>query len=305
MIYTVTLNPSIDFLVEVENLRLNQLNRIKNEKKFPGGKGINVSRVLHRLGTDTTVLGFAGGFTGRFIEDWLKKEGISTQFVYVGEDTRINIKLKNEKGEETEINGQGPFISPDQYRQFEEKLLQVKPGDTVVLAGSIPRSLSPSLYEELTSRLSDRGIRVVVDIEGPVLAKVASRRPFLVKPNHHELGQLFNARLETAEEVIPYGRRLQQMGAEHVIVSMAGKGALLFTPKAVYMADVPKGNVVHSVGAGDSMVAGFIAAYDQSGDIVSAFQTSVAAGSATAFSQDLCRKEQVEHFRKSIRLYSL
>lgn len=303
MIYTVTFNPSIDYVIEVENLQLNKLNKIKNERKYPGGKGINVSRVLHRLGADTTVLGFAGGFTGRFIEEWLRKEGISTQFVNVEDDTRINVKLKMTKGEETEINGQGPFISPEKYRQFEEKLLQVQPGDTIVLSGSIPSSLSSALYEELTASLGRRGIRMVVDISGPVLAKAASRRPFLMKPNHHELGQLFNASLKTVEDVIPYGRRLQQMGAEHVIVSMAGQGALLFTPEAVYMSEVPKGTVVHSVGAGDSMVAGFIAAYDQTRDVLSAFKTAVAAGSATAFSQDLCCKEQIDHLRKSIRIY--
>ncbi|MGA8941679.1 MAG: 1-phosphofructokinase [Thermoactinomyces sp.] len=305
MIYTVTFNPSIDYTIEVENLQLNGLNRIKNERKFPGGKGINVSRVLHRLGADTTVLGFVGGFTGHFIENWLKMEGISTQFVYVEEDTRINIKLKTVGGGETEINGQGPFISPEQYRQFEEKLLQVQPGDTIVLAGSIPSSLSPSLYEELTSFLNRRCIRTVVDISGPALGKAAARRPFLVKPNHHELGQLFDTRLETVEEVIPYARRLQQMGPEHVIVSMAGQGALLFTPEAAYMSDVPKGKVIHSVGAGDSMVAGFIAQYEQTGDVLKAFKTAVAAGSATAFSQDLCRKELVEQLQKSIRIYSL
>ncbi len=305
MIYTITLNPSIDYVVELENLTLNKLNRIENEKKYPGGKGINVSRVLHRLGADTTALGFIGGFTGRFIEDWLKKEGISTQFVNVEEDSRINIKLKAANGGETEINGQGPFISPEKYRQFEKKLLQVQPGDTIVLSGSIPSSLSSFLYEELTYFLGQRGIRMVVDIAGPVLAKAAARRPFLMKPNHHELGQLFNARLETVEEAIPYGRRLQQMGPEHVIVSFADKGALLFTPEAVYMSDVPKGTVIHSVGAGDSMVAGFIASYDQTGDVLSAFKTAVAAGSATAFSQDLCHKELVDQLRKSVRIYSL
>ena len=305
MIYTITLNPSIDLVVEVENLRLHQVNRMNKEQKYPGGKGINVTRVLHRLGAKTTALGFVGGFTGAFIEEALRREGIPTQFIHVNEDTRINIKLKTGEEEETEINGQGPFISPEAYRQLTDKLQQIQPKDTVVMSGSIPPSLSPSLYEEWTTSLSRRGIRVAVDTAGPALKKVANGHPFLLKPNHHELGQLFGVRLETIEDVLPYGRRLQQMGAAHVIVSMAGQGALLFTPDAVYHSPVPKGTVVHPVGAGDSMVAAFIADYDKTNDAISAFKTAVAAGSATAFSPDLCTKEQVEQLRTEIEIEAL
>lgn len=305
MIYTITLNPSIDFVVEVENLQLHQVNRMKKEKKYPGGKGINVARVLHRLGAKTTALGFVGGFTGTFIEESLRREGIPAPLIRVNEDTRINIKLKTGSDEETEINGQGPFISPEAYKKLNDQLKQVQPGDTVVMSGSIPPSLSPSVYEEWTASLSRRGVRVAVDVAGPALKKVANSHAFLLKPNHHELGQLFGVRLETIEDVLFYGRRLQQMGAAHVIVSMAGQGALLFTPNAVYRSTVPKGTVVHPVGAGDSMVAAFIADYDKTNDAISAFKTAVAAGSATAFSSDLCTKEQVERLQTEIDIEAL
>ena len=305
MIYTITLNPSIDFVVEVETLQLHQVNRMKKEHKYPGGKGINVARVLHRLGAETTALGFVGGFTGRFIEEALRQEGIPARWIRVNEDTRINIKLKTGANEETEINGQGPAIPPVAFQQLNEQLEQVRPGDTVVMSGSIPPSLSPSVYEEWAAILSARGVRVAVDVAGPALKRAANRPVFLLKPNHHELGQLYGVRLNTMEEVVVYGRKLQQAGAAHVIVSMAGQGALLFTEDATYRSTVPKGTVVHPVGAGDSMVAAFLADYEKTNDAVSAFKTAVAAGSATAFSPDLCTKEQVEQLRQEIDIEAL
>jgi 1-phosphofructokinase len=305
MIYTITLNPSIDFVVEVETLQLHQVNRMKKEHKYPGGKGINVARVLHRLGAETTALGFVGGFTGRFIEEALRQEGIPARWIRVNEDTRINIKLKTGENEETEINGQGPSIPPEAFQQLNEQLEQVRPGDTVVMSGSIPPSLSPSVYEEWTAILGARGVRVAVDVAGPALKRAANRHVFLLKPNHHELGQLYGVRLNTMEDVVVYGRKLQQAGAAHVIVSMAGQGALLFTEDATYRSTAPKGAVVHPVGAGDSMVAAFLADYEKTNDAVSAFKTAVAAGSATAFSPDLCTKEQVEQLRKEIDIEAL
>jgi 1-phosphofructokinase len=305
MIYTITLNPSIDFVVEVETLQLHQVNRMKKEQKYPGGKGINVARVLHRLGAETTALGFVGGFTGRFIEEALRREGIPARWIRVNEDTRINIKLKTGENEETEINGQGPSIPPEAFQQLNEQLEQVRPGDTVVMSGSIPPSLSPSVYEEWAEALSDRGVRVAVDVAGPALKRAANRHVFLLKPNHHELGQLYGVRLNTMEDVVVYGRKLQQAGAAHVIVSMAGQGALLFTEDATYRSTAPKGAVVHPVGAGDSMVAAFLADYEKTNDAVSAFKTAVAAGSATAFSPDLCTKEQVEQLRQEIDIEAL
>lgn len=292
MIYTITLNPSIDFIVEVDDFQIGHLNRIDRESKFPGGKGINVSRVLNTIGVPSKALGFLGGFTGGFIQNTLESEGIHTEFVNVEEDSRINIKLKT--GEETEINGQGPTLTEKNIQDLFEKLEVLQAGDILVLAGSIPPSLPKTFYSDLTRKYSKRGVKVVVDAGGKVLAEVLKDKPFLVKPNHHELSELFGATIHTVEEVIPYGKKVVEMGAENVIVSMAGDGALLFTNGEVYSATVPKGKVLNSVGAGDSLVAGFIGTYSKDQDFIKAFQVAVATGSATAFSQDLATKEKID-----------
>ncbi|MFJ9463008.1 1-phosphofructokinase [Viridibacillus arvi] len=292
MIYTITLNPSIDFIVEVDDFQIGYLNRIDRESKFPGGKGINVSRVLNTIGVPSKALGFLGGFTGGFIQNTLESEGIHTEFVNVEEDSRINIKLKT--GEETEINGQGPTLTEKNIQDLFEKLEDLQEGDILVLAGSIPPSLPKTFYSDLTRKYSKRGVKVVVDAGGKVLAEVLQDKPFLVKPNHHELSELFGATIRTVEEVIPYGKKVVEMGAENVIVSMAGDGALLFTNGEVYSATVPKGKVLNSVGAGDSLVAGFIGTYSKEQDFIKAFQVAVATGSATAFSQDLATKEKID-----------
>ncbi|MGE7933590.1 1-phosphofructokinase [Viridibacillus arvi] len=292
MIYTITLNPSIDFIVEVDDFQIGHLNRIDRESKFPGGKGINVSRVLNTIDVPSKALGFLGGFTGGFIQNSLESEGIHTDFVKVEEDSRINIKLKT--GEETEINGQGPTLTEKNIQDLFEKLEALQEGDILVLAGSIPPSLPKTFYSDLTRKYSKRGVKVVVDAGGKVLAEVLTDKPFLVKPNHHELSELFGATIHTVEEVIPYGKKVVEMGAENVIVSMAGDGALLFTNGEVYSATVPKGKVLNSVGAGDSLVAGFIGTYSKDEDFIKAFQVAVATGSATAFSQDLATKEKID-----------
>ncbi|MGE7925032.1 1-phosphofructokinase [Viridibacillus arvi] len=292
MIYTITLNPSIDFIVEVDDFQIGHLNRIDRESKFPGGKGINVSRVLNTIDVPSKALGFLGGFTGGFIQNSLESEGIHTDFVKVEEDSRINIKLKT--GEETEINGQGPTLTEKNIQDLFEKLEALQEGDILVLAGSIPPSLPKTFYSDLTRKYSKRGVKVVVDAGGKVLAEVLTDKPFLVKPNHHELSELFGATIHTVEEVIPYGKKVVEMGAENVIVSMAGDGALLFTNGEVYSATVPKGKVLNSVGAGDSLVAGFIGTYSKDQDFIKAFQVAVATGSATAFSQDLATKEKID-----------
>ena len=292
MIYTVTLNPSIDFIVEVDDFQMDHLNRIDRESKFPGGKGINVSRVLNRIDVPSKALGFTGGFTGGFIQNTLESEGIHTDFVKVEEDSRINIKLKT--GKETEINGQGPTLTEKNIQDLFKKLEALQEGDILVLAGSIPPSLPTTFYSDLTREYSKRGVKVVVDAGGKVLAEVLQDKPFLVKPNHHELSELFGAAINTIEEVIPYGKKVVEMGAENVIVSMAGDGALLFTNGEVYSATVPKGKVVNSVGAGDSLVAGFIGTYWKAQDFMKAFQVAVATGSATAFSKDLATKEKID-----------
>ena len=303
MIYTVTLNPSVDFIVEVEQFELGGLNRMKKEAKFPGGKGINVSRILTRIGSDTTALGFSGGFPGKFILHALRKENVLEDFIHVEEDSRINIKLKT--GQETEINGLGPNISDAKMNELHSKLSRMTDEDILVLSGSIPPSLSANLYTELTRNYTQKGVQVVVDASGNTLLDVVKEHPFLVKPNHHELGELFNTRIETKEDAICYGSKLIDLGAQNVIVSMAGEGALLINREANYTATIPQGNVKNSTGAGDSLVAGFIGIWDQTHDMQQAFQYGVASGSATAFNYDLAEKEDIETLLQQVHIHKL
>ncbi|MGG4393040.1 1-phosphofructokinase [Paenibacillus thiaminolyticus] len=300
MIYTMTLNPSIDYYVYVDQFQVGGLNRMTKDQKYPGGKGINVSRVLSRIGVPTKALGFVGGFTGQYIQDGLNNEGIETDFVKVEGDTRINIKLKT--GEETEINGAGPAISEDKVHELLVKIEGMSNGDTLVLAGSIPSSLDAGLYGDIMRRCMDKGIRAVVDTSGQAMLELLPYRPFLAKPNQQELGEFFNVNIESLEDVLCYGRQLVDRGAKHVIVSMAGDGAVLITTEAAYMANVPQGKVINSVGAGDSLVAGFIGRYAVTGSIQEAFAYGVATGSATAFSSDLCKKEYIEELLPQIKL---
>ncbi|KJE27898.1 1-phosphofructokinase [Geobacillus kaustophilus] len=303
MIYTCTLNPSVDYIVHLDELHVGELNRSVKTFTFPGGKGINVSRVLKRLGVDSTALGFVGGFTGGFIESELRNEGIACDFVHVLGQTRINVKLK--AGRETEINGEGPVIAGDDAAQLMEKIGALSAGDVLVLAGSAPMSLPADVYEQLAAPAVKRRVRLVVDTSGPALEALLACRPFLAKPNHHELAQLFGAAVLTKEEIIPYGRRLVERGVEHLIVSMGGAGAFYFSREATLFAEAPQGTVKNSVGAGDSMVAGFLAAWANGTSIEEAFAYSVAAGSATAFSEDLCTKEEVEALVERVRVERL
>ncbi|WP_339232936.1 1-phosphofructokinase [Geobacillus sp. FSL W8-0032] len=303
MIYTCTLNPSVDYIVHMDELRVGELNRALKTLTFPGGKGINVSRVLKRLGVDSTALGFAGGFTGAFIESELRNEGIACDFVHVPGPTRINVKLK--AGLETEINGQGPVISSEEVRRLIAKIAALSAGDVLVLAGSAPPSLPVEAYEQLAAEAAKRQVRLVIDTSGPALEALLACRPFLAKPNHHELAELFGAAVLTKEEIILYGRRLVERGVEHLIVSMGGAGAFYFGREATLFAEAPQGTVKNSVGAGDSMVAGFLAAWASGTSIEEAFAYSVAAGSATAFSEDLCTKEEVEALVDRVRVARL
>lgn len=273
---------------------------MQNDTKFPGGKGINVSIVLNRMDVKSKALGFVGGFTGDYIADYLNKENIDTDFVQVEEDTRINVKIKT--GTETEINARGPAISEENLQDLKMKIGSLSNGDSLVLAGSIPSTLPETTYEELVKICSENGAAFVVDAEGELLKKVLPYKPFLIKPNHHELGEIFDAEFTAPEEVIPYGEKLVEMGAQNVIVSLAGKGAVLITAEAAFIASVPKGEVRSSVGAGDSMVAGFLAAYEKYNDIEKAFQYSVASGSATAFSLGLCTKEKAEELLPQVSI---
>ncbi|WP_269760688.1 1-phosphofructokinase [Streptococcus dysgalactiae] len=285
MIYTVTLNPSIDFIVRIDQLNLGTVNRMVSDDKFAGGKGINVSRVLQRLGVGNTATGFLGGFTGHFIEDSLKNEGIETAFVKVDQDTRINVKIKSQ--EETEINGQGPMISQEQLESLKAKLSQLTSDDTVVFAGSAPANLGNAVYKELIPLVRKSGAQVVCDFEGQPLLDALANNPLLVKPNNHELEAIFGVPLNSLNDVETYARRILEMGAQHVLISMAGDGALLVTEEATYFAKPIKGQVKNSVGAGDSMVAGFTGEFVKSKDPVEALKWGVACGTATAFSDDL------------------
>ncbi|MGO4949144.1 1-phosphofructokinase [Paenibacillus sp. DRB1-1] len=300
MIYTVTLNPSIDYIVEVDDLKLGDLNRMKRDLKLPGGKGINVSRVLNQLGADSTAIGFLGGFTGRFIDDTLREESIKTDFVIIEDDTRINIKLKH--GDETEINGLGPAIREQEADALVQKLAGLQKNDIVVLSGSIPPSLGGDFYDRLISVCQQTGAEFVIDTTGEALMKALVHKPLLIKPNHHELAELFGVTIHTKEEIVTYGRKLLEAGAKNVLISMAGEGALFITADEVYHANVPAGTVKNSVGAGDSMIAGFVGTLALHGDPIEAFRAGVASGSATAFSDDLATREKIEQLRPQVTI---
>ena len=294
MIYTVTFNPAIDYVVRVEEFSLGQVNRSSREEIQFGGKGINVSVMLNHLGTDSCALGFLAGFTGKAIEDDLHRMGIRTDFIHLSQGmTRINVKLKAK--EETEINGQGPGISQADFQKLLEQVALLRPGDTLVLAGSIPQSLPDDVYERIIQSLAGKDIQVVVDATRDLLCHVLKYRPFLIKPNHIELGEIFDRTLHTDEEIRECASLVQQRGARNVLVSMAGDGAILLDETgAFHKIAAPKGKVKNSVGAGDSMVAGFLAGYLQSRDYETALRIGAAAGSATAFSEGLAQRDEVQ-----------
>ncbi|MGF2616036.1 1-phosphofructokinase [Rossellomorea vietnamensis] len=300
MIYTLTLNPSIDYFVTVEELTLGETNRMEHEDKAPGGKGINVSRVLTSLGIRNKALGFLGGFTGHYILEELKKENIDSDFIRVETDTRINIKLRGTQ--ETEINGIGPEISTEALSGLTSQLEVLQEGDILVLAGSIPSSMASDYYEQVMKQLDSRGVKVVVDTTKEKLMNVLKYRPFLIKPNHHELGGLFDVSINNKEDAIQYGKKLVEMGAQHVIVSMGGNGTLYLSETDARFAPVPPGKLINSVGAGDSVVAGFIAAYVQTGDALTSFKYGASAGSATAYSKGFCTKESIENLLEKIEI---
>lgn len=300
MIYTVTFNPSMDYIVRVRNFQAGKINRTCYEKILPGGKGINVSIVLGNLGHESTALGFIAGFTGHEIENELRAGGVHTDFIEVKEGlTRINLKMKSD--EETEINGQGPKILPEDIEALYKKLDSLKQGDTLVISGSVPGTLPSDMYERIMSRLEGRGIDIVVDAEKDLLVRVLRYHPLLIKPNNHELGAIFNVELNKREEAVPYAEKLQEMGARNVLVSMAGEGAVFVSEKGdILMSGAPKGTVVNSVGAGDSMVAGFLAGLMESGDYATAFRMGLCTGSASAFSENLATRSEVEALLKTI-----
>ena len=302
MIYTVTFNPSLDYIVRMDHFEAGAINRVSYEQVLAGGKGINVSIVLHNLGHESTALGFVAGFTGDEIERELDAFPVHHDFVRLENGfSRINVKAKAEN--ETEINGQGPDISEAAQKKLFEKLDTLGKGDTLVLAGSIPKTLPDDIYERIMERLDGRGIRIVVDAEKKLLLNVLKYHPFLIKPNNHELGDMFGVTLKTDEEIVTYAKKLQEKGATNVLISMAGDGAILLTADGKhYKSPAPKGKLVNSVGAGDSMVAGFLTGCIEShDDLETAFYMGVATGSASAFSENLATRPEVEALLKTIR----
>ena len=294
MICTVTFNPSLDYIVRVDDMRLGAINRTTYEQVLPGGKGVNVSIVLGNLGHQSRALGFVAGFTGDELCRRCSEAEVDADFIRVAEGmTRINVKVKS--AEETELNGMGPKIAEKDLEVLLGKLDALGDGDTLVISGSVPAALPHDLYERIMARLSGRGVCIVVDAERDLLTRVLPYRPLLVKPNNHELGDIFGVTLRTRDEVVPFARRLQEMGAANVLVSMAGEGGVLVAETGeVFQSPAARGTVVNSVGAGDSSVAGFLAGLMETGSYEDAFRMALAAGSASAFSDHLATRPEVE-----------
>lgn len=302
MIYTVTLNPSIDYVINLEHLNIGHVNRVNDEHVYPGGKGINVSRILKTLGHDNVATGFVSDFTGDFIINSLADLNVKSDFIKLDNGfTRINVKIKSD--EETEINGNGPHISNEELNKLFDKLSELKEGDVLVLAGSIPSTLKEDLYEKIMVHVKEHNVKVVVDATKNLLLNVLKYNPFLIKPNNHELEEIFNVKLEGVADVVTYGEKLQEMGARNVLVSMGKDGAILITEdQEVFISNVPSGKLINSVGAGDSMVAGFISGYINSNSYEEALRLGAASGSATAFSSDLATKEFIDKLIQEIKV---
>lgn len=301
MIYTVTLNPSLDYFLSVEHFAIGKTNRSSEEVYRPGGKGINVSWVLHNLGLESTALGFLAGFTGQEIKRQMETTGIATDFIELpGGMSRLNVKLK--QMDATEINASGPILSEKNLEELRKKLSALTQGDILILSGSLPGSVTTDIYKDLMEEVDGKGIPVIVDAIGDALLKTLPLHPFLMKPNHQELSELFDVELSTREQVIPYAGKLQEWGAQNVLVSLGGAGAVLLDQNGVvYESEVPRGKLINAVGAGDSMVAGFLAGYLEKQDFAHAFLMGMAAGSASAFSEGLADRATVEQLYQQLK----
>lgn len=291
MIYTLTLNPSIDYIMKVEDVNFGGTNYSNEEYMLPGGKGINVTRVLNQLNIPNTALGFIGGYTGRFIEEWMTKEQANHQFIEVDGDTRINIKLKGDM--ETEINGRGSVISEENSQKLLKQLQQLTAEDTVIISGSKNRGLSETYYIEIIQLLAANNVSFVIDTNSKELLEALKYNPLLVKPNQNELGDLYNVKIESVEDAVFYGKKLQQAGAQNVVVSLGGSGAIFIDENQSIYAKAPKGQVINTVGSGDSMIAGVIAGFEKGLSKLEAFKLGVQSGSATAFNEDLAKEADI------------
>lgn len=300
MVYTVTFNPALDYVMNLNKLSTDDINRTESEELYYGGKGINVSAILSRLEIPNVALGFTAGFTGKKLREMLNADGIKNDFVELENGfTRINVKIKY--GKELDINANGPEIAEDRITELFSKLKQLKEGDYLVLAGSVPPSLPDDLYSKILSELYGSGVRAVVDTTGNQLINVLKFKPFLIKPNHHELAEIFGEEMDSTEKITAYAKKLKEMGAVNVLVSRGGDGAVLVDEnEEVYNADAVEGRLVNSVGCGDSMVAGFIAGYIKSGNYKDALKLSVASSAATAFSKELAKAEEINKIYKTL-----
>lgn len=301
MIYTMTMNPALDYVVDLTLFKLGRVNRTEDEHIFYGGKGINVSVILKELGFESTCLGFIAGFTGDKLQRGVKEDlKLNTNFICVEKGmTRINVKIHSDQ--ETELNGMGPVIEQSDIVRLFESLNQLQSGDILILSGSVPTTVSKTIYCDILEKLKDKQVKTVVDATGELLMKTLKYQPFLIKPNNHELEEMFHVKLSNQKDIVKYAKKLQEMGAKNVLISMAGDGALFVCENGkVYFCDAPKGQVVNSVGAGDSMVAGFIAGYVKTQDYLQAFKMGVATGSASAFSKNLATADEVELLLKTI-----
>ncbi len=300
MIYTVTFSPALDYIVDLDKLEVGAINRTKKETMLPGGKGINVSLVLSNLGTKSVAMGFVGGFIGKYIEDEMKAHNIESDFVHLNGNTRINVKIKGMV--ETAINGQGPRVEDQDIETLIEKLTNLTSNDVLVISGAIPNTLPSNTYERILERIKNQNVQLIVDTTKDTLLKTLPYHPVLVKPNKEELEELFNVKISNEEELVENAKKLISLGAQNVIVSLGGSGALLVRGNGEYkLTDCPKGKVINTVGAGDSLVAGFIDEYYRSGDIYKAFKRGIACGSASAFSENLATLEKVEKLEQLIK----
>ena len=292
MIYTLTLNPSIDFIIGVDGFEQGKVNRTTYDKMLPGGKGINVSIVLNNLGVETCTLGFVGGFTGEYIKNEIKKYGVKTDFVELDDCiSRINVKIKS--SEETEINASGPFVNDEKQEMLLKKIGNMGKGDVLVLAGSVPKGFEKTFYSDIISEISPE-VLVVVDAEGELLTNSLKNRPFLIKPNNFELEGIFGVKINSKSEIVEYGRKLQKMGARNILVSMGGDGGIFICEDGrAFFSEAPKGKVINTTGAGDSTVAGFLAEFQKSGNYEKAFLFALSSGSASAFSEELATESEV------------